>query len=1075
LALLIVFFGVILPILAIFVELNFRICATSCFDPFPSNLHVMLFSLIPLGNALVLLSMRRDLSDHYAFLCLLNGMSAGIGLTYSLMFLPLLPVSVLLILAFGFGLLGLTPLTSLLSTIGAGWIICHQAKTHDTYFDPEHSKHLGHLLVIASIIAIELPSTLTRVHLNMASEPANAAEGLMWLRQHGNEEVMLRACYERSGRATDVLGSLYECGHPMNVETARRIFYQVTGKPFNSVPIPMGARATMQHAQVAINGALIQDEFDVDTGIAGESVSSVARGLTLDKSQISGEFIPGTADAALTWTLELNNASAYDREARTVVKVPPNAVVNKVSLVIDGKKLESHIQVREVARATYRSGIFTGRDPLLVSWCGPDTVLVQCYPIHKQSVATITIGMIVPLSLESNNRGTLWMPFLQEQNFAVKAAPCLEIRSPSKLVTNADDLSATSSKGVYCITGDLAKSKIRCDQVKFTVPIALAARPSQCLSAASAQLPTEPRETIIRKLPNKLTKICVLIDGSVNVAKYKEDIMNGMSKVKPAANNRLGTDFILKIVSDVEILKAQNELSRGILSAPSDPRAALANRALSGVIPLFVQSPQAPIQNGLDVQLRSLRDFSFVGGQDNRAALEAALVDHARYPNSAIVWIHGAQPLSQSGARIREILDAKYDSPLLYDLQLEPGANQILAGTVCSTSLERVPTSGNLQEDIVQLFSRLLDRKDYYYVVRQGQLGADTKAAISQSDTRATVDQSDPVKVLLARDLVLAQRRRDSLTQNHDVNELALKFNIVTPISSAIVHDPNPSVKLDTPPPAALPPHRFRRLGALLSRFAGLEQVNGVRQQYPSVPATPAPARSAPTASTNSPTFQQTAIQPHSLVELKRVELKKDKASQSLLDEEPIVLAKVKTDDHKHVRIDSVTAEEKQVAAKPAGGAVGGGVDAFSTGARQGSIGYGAQNASAPQESAEDSLQQEQKEDNWRFTKKSSSLSSFANSASQTAQGDLKEPLAPAPSLSGASNGTIGPQGQDATYIEGKNTAGRVESFPPVSADLEADAKPAPEPGFWLLFVISGLMLLLSFFFLLRRRSSSPN
>ncbi len=44
------------------------------------------------------------------------------------------------------------------------------------------------------------------------------------------------------------------------------------------------------------------------------------------------------------------------------------------------------------------------------------------------------------------------------------------------------------------------------------------------------------------------------------------------------------------------------------------------------------------------------------------------------------------------------------------------------------------------------------------------------------------------------------------------------------------------------------------------------------------------------------------------------------------------------------------------------------------------------------------------------------------NTQTQTTQGNLGT----APSLSGATNGTIGPQGTDATYVTGVNTAGTV-------------------------------------------------
>ena len=80
-------------------------------------------------------------------------------------------------------------------------------------------------------------------------------------------------------------------------------------------------------------------------------------------------------------------------------------------------------------------------------------------------------------------------------------------------------------------------------------------------------------------------------------------------------------------------------------------------------------------------------------------------------------------------------------------------------------------------------------------------------------------------------------------------------------------------------------------------------------------------------------------------------------------------------------------------AAAPAHAQQGTGMDAFNTTAVQGNTGYGGQGAGQS-----------------------------PNTATQTLQGGQ----ATAPSLSGATNGTIGPQGADATYVTGVNTAGTV-------------------------------------------------
>jgi len=77
------------------------------------------------------------------------------------------------------------------------------------------------------------------------------------------------------------------------------------------------------------------------------------------------------------------------------------------------------------------------------------------------------------------------------------------------------------------------------------------------------------------------------------------------------------------------------------------------------------------------------------------------------------------------------------------------------------------------------------------------------------------------------------------------------------------------------------------------------------------------------------------------------------------------------------------------LASAPVQAQIGTNEDAFSTGGAQGDQGYGAQSP---------------------------------NTQTQTMQGGLAQ----APSLSGATNGTIGPQGADATYVTGVNTAGTV-------------------------------------------------
>jgi hypothetical protein len=345
-------FGVALPLLAVLVECTTHLCARQFFDPFPSPSYVMLFLLIPVTNCLICISQRVNLSDHYAALTLCSGMAAGVAMMYSLMFLPILPISALCVLV-GVGFLGLSPLLSLPCSIIAGKAVCKLAGEH-TFFEPHQMVHLGHLIVLVMVVAIELPSTLTRVYLDAANRPETAPDSVDWLRHYGNQDVMLRACYERSGRATDVLGSLYQSANPLSVDAARNIFYRVTGKPFNSVPIPASARATIHHAglvqDLAGVNATVDDEFDLDANIGGEAVSGQARGLSATETVMNVKVDPDALLAQLDWSIVLSNTSTYDREARGKLHLPPGAVLNRVTLKVGDKERDAEIMLRKKAR-----------------------------------------------------------------------------------------------------------------------------------------------------------------------------------------------------------------------------------------------------------------------------------------------------------------------------------------------------------------------------------------------------------------------------------------------------------------------------------------------------------------------------------------------------------------------------------------------------------------------------------------------------------------------------------------------------------------------------------------------------
>ena len=57
------------------------------------------------------------------------------------------------------------------------------------------------------------------------------------------------------------------------------------------------------------------------------------------------------------------------------------------------------------------------RDPVLVTTCGPDRVLVQCFPVPPNGQMKVRVGITAPLIIDDPSTGALALPRIVEQNF----------------------------------------------------------------------------------------------------------------------------------------------------------------------------------------------------------------------------------------------------------------------------------------------------------------------------------------------------------------------------------------------------------------------------------------------------------------------------------------------------------------------------------------------------------------------------------------------------------------------------------------------------------------------------------
>ncbi|HEY9870257.1 MAG TPA: VIT domain-containing protein [Candidatus Obscuribacterales bacterium] len=730
-------FGVILPIVTLAVEMALRLCQV-IFDPIPSIWHVVLIMTVPLGNFLVWRTYVNRGSGHPGLVGFANGMAIGVSLIYTIIFVPLLVVSLIAIFFMGIGVLCWAPLLSFLSAIfGRFWL---KGAAPQAFAQSRMATLFGFVAAIVCLFGAELPSSLTRIGMQMAASPDTSARGVQFLRAAGDRDTMLRMCYDRTGRATDLLGFLATLPDPTTPEEARRIFYRVTGLPFNAAPLPAsvwrGSRAVVE-----------TDVFELDTDQGGDAVGGIAKGLALTGSQIDASVDADAALAYLQWTLTFKNKSTWQREARMQLALPPGGVVSRLTLWVNGQEKEAAFAARSDVRRAYEQVVRRRRDPVLVTTAGPDRVLVQCFPVPPQEKGEmkIRLGITAPLLLEGTGRALLPMPRLLERNFQVACGHSTWIESHQPLASRTEAL--------------------------------VAEHPGDKLHALRGTVPHDELEEGVAVRADRAPDVRAAWSDDI-LEKGKEIVLQTFSRTAPVCPKRLvlvidgsgGMDSRRKGISDAlrEVLHFVPDTTETIVFFASDN--------------LQVLSPLAPdkAREHLTRAVNQLGTLSFVGGQDNVAALEKAWEVAAKSPNSAILWIHAAQPALLSPATgLRQRLSRRASGPQLYDLQVVPGPNRIVEALDGLSAVHSLPSLSGITEDLKLAVCRWYGLVDELRPVR-------TRTAAAQAPTRAggAVKTSSHLARLWAHDRILKDLANNKL---EDAVSVATAYQLVTPVSGAVV------------------------------------------------------------------------------------------------------------------------------------------------------------------------------------------------------------------------------------------------------------------------------------------------
>ncbi|MHB9026926.1 MAG: VIT domain-containing protein [Armatimonadota bacterium] len=735
-------FGIVLPLLALAAEMVTHAWRGILFDMFPTVWHVLLFATIAVGNGLAVWGVKHCPARFLHWLGLPIGIALGVTIWYTLQTIVLVPFALLaifVVLLFPpvilFSLFALCPLLAFIATL------CNRSvlKKHDALakkWAPELWGGLG--LALSFLLLLEAPGAFTEAYMERAASdnPKTSIQAVSWLRHAGNRQVMLRRCYERPQTGAGFLSMLLGGGEAVPPEEARTIYYRVTGQTFNSIPAPvnLGNR----------RGMFDETERDRDQG--GDRVAGKVPGLTLQSSQLDGSVDADAALAYLQWTLAFKNATSTAHEARMQIALPPGAVVSRLTLWVNGEEREAAFSARGLVRQAYQEvAIVQQRDPVLVTTCGPDRVLVQCFPVPANGgVMKIRLGITAPLMLDTPDKGLLALPHMVEQNFASSTALRHRVWLESKRQASAllPGLHAEQAgNGVHAVRGEITDSafaRLRSALQFSRNPAVVSAWTPDAVNPRRALI----RERIARTKGDTFQRIILVIDGS-----------RCMRESIPA-------------------------LIRGLESLPTGREFAvlLAGDNVHTVMPLQTVSPAACAST-----MKALQAARFDGGMDNVLALVSAWELAARHPSSAILWIHGPQPSTFASIDgLTQRWERRPDGPRLFALEAIAGDNAPLRALDRMPAVHNVPRLGTLTEDMARLLTGWSGSPQLRTTLERVN-AADWRNRTGSKETSSHLSRLWAQRQVMKRYALRGQENTEMAIA------IAKRYQLVTPVTGAVV------------------------------------------------------------------------------------------------------------------------------------------------------------------------------------------------------------------------------------------------------------------------------------------------
>lgn len=531
-------------------------------------------------------------------------------------------------------------------------------------------------------------------------------------------------------------------------------------------------------------------------------VGGLVQGLALTKSQLVGNIDASTFSSSLDWTLTFHNSTAVSQESRCEISLPKGAVVSRATLWIDGEPMEGAFDSSVKVREAYENVVGQRRDPLLVTMSSPDHVLVQSFPVPIAGEQKIRLGFKMPLETKDGKTCSMELPKLLSSNFDQPKRHRVTLFSHDKPVNNLAGVVTTKKGDGYELSG-IVKSN---DKTK-SVGTIIVQRSSSFKEFATPDWYSKDTRYIVARLQDVTTpatkRVFVVVDASASLkddaAQIKEVISAIPARFKPS----------VFIAGEKKATESKDE------TQPQGQRAEQSETQSTETQP----KEAALVALTQEEALTALNPDAFVGGQDNYPTLREALETAAEEPNSAVLWIHGPQPLAQEMHETK-VLDLVHKVSL-HDLQIEPGQNVQLL------KLQKEDVSNYVNCEVVEYEKtdeKQASNKSIIDEVEklskkwtQGtkRLALVKSYSLNRPPTTIITDKSASAQVtcLWARD---EAARLMSVGEGHQAKMIGAKYRIVTPLTGAVILQSVEEYKR-----AGLDPGQYKDVQAPLSPALG--------------------------------------------------------------------------------------------------------------------------------------------------------------------------------------------------------------------------------------------------------------